>query len=281
MDREPVLKTPPVWVAIATSHHETEPCSNDVTYMYRAFESADFLSQCSVKIPIHSIAVIGVGFDDFGLFVQSVIPPVRAARMENLGIKDFTMTLVDTDTRLHHVAKKQHLYGALNGDIKKGIWNTYLQETHQDDRIVLVPEVDLEISDLRKRSYISNGVVHAALTPPIYRKKLEEGSIQTIITDVAQGGWAKPESMQYLDCRHVLMHMSNPDAQALSMWQLSLALAKNGFLVIDDRTRIKLNVLLKKNAGWMDKEFLHELRLTDVTHSFKNIPEGTYILKKG
>lgn len=252
-------ETKPDWVKQLLASHESNFPQNDSTNLSRAFESADVLKLILVNLDIKTLAVLGPGFNSRGI-LQTVVPPVLAARLGNLNKPDFRMIVVDIDKRLPEVVRKPSIYVLLNTEEQKRDWQKYLTESKQEDWLVVDNEPDLELSDERVKQWRQRYPIHAAHVPEIYKHYLQTGRITTVVKDIAMGEWAGLASLDYIDCCHVLMHLSAA-AQKLALWQISQALRQDGFVLIDDRDRGSSNVLFEQNGGWLGDEILREIRL--------------------
>jgi hypothetical protein len=274
------IDIPPAWVQQASRSYVERPISpNDRTTMKRAFESADILEQAVKRMNVASMAVIGIGFENERL-MQCVVPQILTARMANLGRNNFRMTLIDINPNADVIVGKKTIYAIPLTPEQESWWQHYLHETQQQDRPVSQHEKELVFISEKDLQFLKEEKVRAAETPMIYQSKLKNGDISVIHADVAQGGWAENNSLDYIDCRSVLMHLPK-EGQQLSLWHMSRSLRPEGFLVLNDRSPGSPNVLLNENGGWLGDTALKELDLTDVTRTFQLSDESTiHIVQK-
>jgi chemotaxis methyl-accepting protein methylase len=261
----------PVWAIGAAEKYKK--VRNDVsteTSFFRGDTSIKALDNVLPNIDHKpNILLVGCGLDADPL--MCCYEPFRVGAHLEAKSVDYSMTLVDVDKQvIDDIKNRTRLFVyPKNGDIRAQLesrWKKYLSDTKQfghettrlENGMNFRPEYMNENSTVPYGHYLKRGVLVADVSP-LFRTKLENGTVKLVNDDIATADLKSSGPFDYADIQNVLYLMSK-SGQQLCIANVTRSLARGGYLLIGDIKRGNYPVF-KSLGGWLDNEKIKELGL--------------------
>jgi hypothetical protein len=261
----------PMWaIGAAEKYRKTRNDASTETSFFRGDTSIEALDTILPNINHKpNILLVGCGLDADPL--MCCYEPFRiGAHLEAKGI-NYSMTLVDVDKQVIDDIKnrtKLFVY-PINEERRtkfEAPWKKYLSDTNQsgyettklEEGMNFSPEYINGNSPVHYGRYLERGVFVANVSP-LFRTKLENGSIKLINDDIATADLKSSGPFDYIDLQNVLYLMTK-SGQQLSIANVTRSLSSGGYLLISDIRRENAPVF-KSIGGWLDDKKIKELGL--------------------